>query len=1073
MKITDYERILDSMRSTGVYVIREDDHRILYFNRRVKEASPDIRLGMVCHDVWAGTCGNCPLLYIDGKDSSRTLNIDSPFGKIVDISADRILWEDEIPAFVISVSSHERNSAQENLRAFEAVLKPEERSIQHQQIIGSLGERNLSIYMVDLATGQPRAIRLAGDVDHGSFVKAADWDQYFAQVLEEKGHPDERGKIWSSFSLEGLRAARDTGKNKVERRVRRMIDGSYHYVLIKAYLHESSLGAYAVIAFQDVDEYTRREMARNLDDKRMSAIIRSRYSFMSVVDLDTGMSDWAYMAEKGVDFHSRTCVFEERIRRVARESIHEEDAKRFLGIFSLESLRKKAEAEKNTGKYVYQFRLKGEPVRWIEAYILFVRQENGTVVSNILGREVTEEKREEEEESQEAQEKASIINSFSSMFISTYFIDLKSDQFRAVTHSEDQEQILGEKRNYTDGLRWYAETYIHPDDRQEFVSCMEPEHLMEKLRPDAPFAAAEYRRIREGGENPEVCAWIRATAILAGTEEGRAKTAVYVEQDMTESKQKENMERRALREACEAAEHANVAKSEFLSRMSHDIRTPLNAIIGMTAIAGTHLDNQERVADCLGKITTASKHLLALINEVLDMSKIESGKIDLAEEEFNMSDLVQSLLTMIRPAVHAKKQELALHIVHIEHEDLVGDVLRLQQVFMNMMGNSVKYTPEGGKLEVEITEKPSRVFGYACFDFVFRDNGIGMSREFLERIFEPFARAEDSRVSKIEGTGLGMTIAQNIVRMMNGSIRVESEIGKGSVFYVTVFLKVQDVKSVDVMELVDLPVLVADDDQIACEAACNVLDDIGMRGEYVLSGEEAVERVAEVQEEGKQFFAVILDWQMPGMDGLETARNIRREVGSDVPIIILSSYDWSEVEAEARLAGVDGFISKPLFKSRLVYLFKRFLHNEDKNDGAVAAQENLDFTGRRVLLAEDNELNREIAEEILSCTGVEVESVPDGQEALNKFLENEEGYYDMIFMDIQMPVMNGYEATGAIRRARRGDAKTIPIIAMTANAFTEDVISSKRAGMNEHVSKPLSVEQLIECMARWIGRHAE
>lgn len=844
MKITDYGRMLDSMHSVGIYVIQEDDHRILYFNSRVKEIVPDIREGMVCHDLWPGTWRNGSLLNMEGRDSGRTLNMDSPFGRTENISADRILWEDKNPAFVITVFSHGSDPDREVPQSLGKERRPEGMGIRNQQMMGSPG-----------------------------------------------------------------------------------------------------------------------------------------------------------------------------------------------GYFSGETLRS---------------------------------QEEGAA-AGIPGREIPREKGEEAEESQEARERADIINSFSRMFSMIYYIDLKQDRIRIVTHSEREKQILGEVRNYSETVKDYAGRSVHPEDREEYAACLDPARLADKLRPDAPFAAMEYRRIQGTGKDMRVISWIRATVILAETENGRAKNAVYVEQDVTESKEKEAMERRVLREACEAAEHANVAKSEFLSRMSHDIRTPLNAIIGMTAIAGTHLDNRERAADCLGKITTASRHLLALINEVLDMSKIESGKIDLSEEEFNMSDLVQSLLTMIRPAVQEKNQELTLHTSHIEHEDLVGDVLRLQQVFMNVMGNSVKYTPEGGRLEVEITEKPSRVFGYACFEFVFRDNGIGMSREFLEKIFEPFARAEDSRISKIEGTGLGMTIAQNIVRMMNGSIRVESEMGRGSAFYVTLFLKLQDVKDVDVMELAELPVLVTDDDQIACETACSVLEDIGMRGEYVLSGEAAVERVAEIQEKGEQFFAVILDWQMPGMDGLETARSIRRQVGADVPIIILSSYDWTEIEAEARLAGVDGFITKPLFKSRLVYLFKKFVSSDGRDDMTAVAQEKIDFFGKRVLLAEDNELNREIAEEILSCTGVEVESVENGQEALDRFLKRGEGYYDMIFMDIQMPVMNGYEATRAIRRVRRGDACTIPIIAMTANAFTEDVISSRRAGMDEHISKPLSVEQLMECMARWMS----
>lgn len=371
-------------------------------------------------------------------------------------------------------------------------------------------------------------------------------------------------------------------------------------------------------------------------------------------------------------------------------------------------------------------------------------------------------------------------------------------------------------------------------------------------------------------------------------------------QDITEVKKKEEMEHLMLKEACEAANRANASKSEFLSRMSHDIRTPMNAIIGMTTIAEGHLDDEERVEDCLNKITVSSKHLLSLINEVLDMSKIESGKIDLAEEEFNISDLIQNLLTMIRPNTQAKNHKLELNTAKVEHEDVIGDVMRLQQVFMNILGNAVKYTPQGGTLELEIKEKESERTGYGCYEFVFRDNGIGMSEEYVKKIFEPFSRAEDTRINKIEGTGLGMAIALNIIRMMNGDIKVESEVNKGSQFTVTVYLKQQNTEAPDMEQIAGMPVLVVDDDMMACEAACAILNDIGMKGEWVSSGKEAADRIMEARRAGKEFFAVLLDWQMPDMDGLATAQEIRREAGEGVPIVILTAYDWSNVEMEAR-----------------------------------------------------------------------------------------------------------------------------------------------------------------------------
>ncbi|MBP3361355.1 MAG: response regulator, partial [Clostridia bacterium] len=373
-------------------------------------------------------------------------------------------------------------------------------------------------------------------------------------------------------------------------------------------------------------------------------------------------------------------------------------------------------------------------------------------------------------------------------------------------------------------------------------------------------------------------------------------------------------------------------------------------------------------------------------------------------------------------------------------------------------------------IEMEINEKASNMPGYGCYEFVFRDNGIGMSKEYQEKLFEPFSRAEDSRVSKIEGTGLGMTIARNIARRMNGDIAVESELGKGTKFVVTLILKLVDTEAPDTEKLMDLPVLVVDDDKNAGEMTCLILENIGMKGEYVLSGREAVQRVWEHHRSNQDYFAVILDWKMPEMDGIETARAIRERVGFDVPIIILSAYDWSTVEEEARRAGVNGFISKPLFKSRLVYLFNQIVEKDKSKE--LPEEEiftKVKLNGKRVLLVEDNELNREIAEEIIGETGVTVESAENGREALEKFEAADENYYDMILMDIQMPIMNGYEAAEAIRKLPRKDAAGIPIIAMTANAFAEDIQRSKNAGMNEHLTKPLDIEQLMKCLETWIG----
>ncbi len=536
---------------------------------------------------------------------------------------------------------------------------------------------------------------------------------------------------------------------------------------------------------------------------------------------------------------------------------------------------------------------------------------------------------------------------------------------------------------------------------------------------------------------------------------------------MAEQKEQKQL----LQDALEAANRASAAKSDFLSKMSHDIRTPMNAIIGMTAIASAHADDPERVRDALGKISSSSRHLLGLINEVLDMSKVESGTISLAAEEFSLSDLLNTMLLIIQPQIKEHGHKLKVHIQDIRHEFVVGDSLRIQQVFLNLMSNAVKYTPDGGEISFTVRELPMSGNANGCYEFIVEDNGIGMSEEYLEHIFEPFSRAEDLRTSKIQGTGLGMAITQSIVQLMNGHIDVESKLGEGTRFTVTIYLRLQDVQDIDASGLADLSVLVVDDDADACESVCCMLDEIGMKATGCTSGREAVEAVRQAIDSERPFYAAIVDWKMPEMDGLETAKAIKRLTGDELPIIIFSAYDWSDIEIEARAAGVDAFIAKPVFKSGLVRTFQSLA-----GSAAASGQEreacpvlSEDFSGRRVLLVEDNDLNREIAREILEMAGLTVEEAENGKIAVEMFSASEIGYYNMILMDIQMPVMNGYESAMAIRSLNRSDAMRVPILAMTANAFVEDIQAAKAAGMNEHLSKPIDMQALEEALKKYLG----
>lgn len=498
----------------------------------------------------------------------------------------------------------------------------------------------------------------------------------------------------------------------------------------------------------------------------------------------------------------------------------------------------------------------------------------------------------------------------------------------------------------------------------------------------------------------------------------------------------------------------------------------MNAIIGMTAIAGTKLHDPDGIEECLAKVSAASKHLLSLINEVLDMSRIEAGALTLEEEEFNLLNIIDNMVNMLSAAAREKKQKIEFRAHGVQNTNVRGDARRLQQVFANVISNSIKYTKEDGTISIEITEKASQQEHVGCFEFVFKDNGIGMTEEFLQHIYDPFERADDVRTSKIQGTGLGMTISRNIIQMMGGDIQIESKPGVGTTVTVTVPLKYQVPGVVNRKDLAGRTVLVVDDSPFAGETTNVLLSNLGMRGEWVQSGEEALDYMREKRRKGEDVFAILLDMNMPGMNGVETAKAIRRQEGVEIPLILVSAHEWVDIEVEARTAGVNAFIRKPFDKTRLLNAFRNFIPREPAKPAEVTLEQigEADYSDKRILVVEDNDLNREIATEILSMTGAAVEAAQNGKEAVDMMLASEEGYYDLILMDLQMPVMNGYEATIALRAMEREDAQKIPIVAMTANAFLEDIQQSKACGMNEHMSKPLDVDQLQRMLARWLSK---
>ncbi len=528
--------------------------------------------------------------------------------------------------------------------------------------------------------------------------------------------------------------------------------------------------------------------------------------------------------------------------------------------------------------------------------------------------------------------------------------------------------------------------------------------------------------------------------------------------------------RRQIQELDEArrdAEHANRAKSEFLSNMSHDIRTPMNAIVGMTAIATANIDSKQQVQNCLKKITLSSKHLLGLINDVLDMSKIESGKMSLNMDQVSLREVVEGIVSICQPQVNAKKQEFDVFIHDISTENVCCDSVRLNQVLLNLLSNAIKFTPEGGVIEMALYESESpKGADYVQIHIKVKDNGIGMSEEFRAHIFDSFAREDRRRVHRTEGTGLGMAITKHIVvDAMGGTIDVKSQKGVGSEFSITLDLEKAEVTEEE-MILPNWNMLVVDDDKPLCETTTAALHSIGINAEWTLDGESAIEMVHQRHQRRDDYHVILLDWKLPDQDGIAVARRLRQEMGMNVPILLISAYDWGDIEDEAREAGITGFIAKPLFKSTLFNSLKQFAE-EHQTDNEKPKEANRVLKGCRILLAEDNELNWEIASELLSAEGLVLDWAENGRVCVDKFRASPVGYYDAVLMDIRMPIMGGYEATEAIREMNRPD-RNLPIIAMTADAFAEDIKRSLDSGMNAHIAKPIDIREVMRLLEKFI-----
>ena len=667
-----------------------------------------------------------------------------------------------------------------------------------------------------------------------------------------------------------------------------------------------------------------------------------------------------------------------------------------------------------------------------------------------------------EESNKKLEDQLAIVDALSRDYLNVFAVNTGEDTAKIVKMegyvTSGLEKNSPNAFSYTLFVKRYIEERVYSEDQQELIEALAIDKVTEKLNSDMEYMGS-YRVLIDGTMHNYQFTYVKAEG--RRSQEGFTVLAGF--RNIDEIVREEQEQKQALAEALEQAQHANRAKTAFLNNMSHDIRTPMNAIIGFTSLAATHLDSRETVRNYLDKIMTSSKHLLSLINDVLDMSRIESGKVRINEEEASLPEIMHDLKTIVQSDVKAKQFEFYIDTVDVTNEMIICDKLRLNQVLLNILSNAMKYTKAGGTVSVRIIQTDSDPDGYASYQFRIKDNGIGMSEEFLKHVFEPFEREQTATVSGIQGTGLGLAITKNIIDMMNGTVEVESEVGKGTEFIVSFRFRTlnQSQETEHLEKLMNLRALIVDDDVNTCMSVSKMLSSIGMNPDWTTQGKEAVVRTQFAIEENKPYSAYIIDWLMPDMNGIEVVRRIRKVIGDTATIIILTAYDWADIEEEAKEAGVTAFCSKPIFLSELrQILVAPYVEPEAE----IKEEPEELLKGKKILLVEDNEINQEIAREILGAEGLVIDIVGDGTEAVDTIKNVEADTYDLILMDIQMPIMDGYEATRQIRALEDSARSSIPIVAMTANAFDEDRQKAIEAGMNGHVAKPIDIEKLMDTL---------
>ena len=711
----------------------------------------------------------------------------------------------------------------------------------------------------------------------------------------------------------------------------------------------------------------------------------------------------------------------------------------------------------------YRVRRKDGAIRYVMGNVKLMR-ENDELRYQRFVLDCTDRKLQEEENERQQME---LVQALSIDYKVVCFFDLETGIGKPLRVEEVSQQFkenFAGELSFEESMEFYIQKYVCEEDREMVRQAASREEIEKGLSEGKQYHV-NFRTQKKGQLE-----YYQMKIVRAGVRSGRGSIVLGIRS--VDKEIRNEMEQRSnLKDALMQANWASKAKSVFLSNMSHDIRTPMNAIVGFTSLAMKHIDNRERMEEYLKKIMTSGNHLLSLINDVLDMSRIESGKIRLDEKACSLPEILHSICNIVQADVHAKQLELHIDTLDIRNEDIYCDKLRLNQVLLNLLGNAVKYTGAGGAINMRITEKAGAPDGFAQYEFSIKDNGVGMSDEFVEHIFEPFEREKNSTTSGIQGTGLGMAITKNIVDMMNGTIEVESELGVGSTFTVSFVFRTRKEEKEEqaIPELKNCRALVVDDDFNTCDSVSYMLGQIGLRAEWTLSGKEAVLRTKQASMRKDGYLVYIIDWLLPDMNGIEVTRRVRQVMGDNVPVIVLTAYDWSEIEEEAKEAGVTAFCSKPLFMSELRKCLRTVIGAEEQVEEEKEGRE-VQFKAGRILLAEDNELNQEIAVEILGGAGFTTEVAENGKVALEMLQRSDPGYYQLVLMDVQMPVMSGYEAVREIRQLENQRLAGIPVIAMTANAFEEDKQEALRNGMDGHIAKPINIELLFTTLNKVLSR---